>query len=142
MAKYNDVFPDTKEIFDEVIVGANLDNFVNILVLADNKQKDIGKVVKANPILKYKTDDDVVVIINESIFELLDDSLKLITAEMIMAGISYNSEKDKIEINKPDFTIHTGLLKKYGGDVCINLHEVIRAAFAQKAEQDAEEEVA
>ena len=80
------------------------------------------------------------VVINEVIFEMLDEPLKLITAEMIMAGISFNNEKDKIEITKPDFTIHTGLLKKYGGDVCINLNEVIKAAFAQKQEQEAEAE--
>jgi hypothetical protein len=138
MAKYNDVFPDTKEIFDEVIVKANLDNFIKILVLADNKQKEIGKVMKANPILKYKTNDDVVVVINETIFESLDNELKLITAEMILAGVSYNTEKDKLEITKPDFTIHSGLLQKYGGEVCINLMEVIKAAFAQKAEEEAE----
>ena len=140
MAKYNDVFQDTKAVFDEVIVDANLDNFVNFLVLADNKQKEIGKVMKSNPILKYKTGDDIVVLINEVIFEMLDAPLKKITAEMILAGVSYNSEKDKIEISKPDFTIHSGLLRKYGGEVCINLNEVIKAAFAQKQEEEAEAE--
>ena len=140
MAKYNDVFQDTKAVFDEVIVDANLDNFVNFLVLADNKQKEIGKVMKSNPILKYKTGDDIVVLINEVIFEMLDAPLKKITAEMILAGVSYNSEKDKIEITKPDFTIHSGLLRKYGGEVCINLNEVIKAAFAQKQEEEAEAE--
>lgn len=140
MAKYNDVFPDTKEIFDEAIVAADLDNFVNVLVLADNKQKEIGKVMKANPILKYKTGDDVVVLINETIFEMLDDASKRITAEMIICGVSYNREKDKLELTKPDFSMHTGFMKKYGGEVCINLHEVIKAAFAQKSEQEAEAE--
>ena len=141
MAKYNDVFPDTKQIFDEVIVKAGLDNYCEILVLADNKQKEIGKVMKANPILKYKTGDDAVVIINEGVFEMLDEELKLITAEMIITGIAYNTEKDKLEIRKPDFTMHTGMIQKYGGDVCINLVQVIKEAFAQKTEEEAEAEV-
>jgi hypothetical protein len=138
MAKYNDVFPDNKEIFEEAIVKADLDNVCNILVLADNKQKEIGKVMKANPILKYKTNDDAVVIINETVFEKLDDELKRLTAEMVITGIGFDREKDKLEIRKPDFTMHSGMLQKYGGEVCIKLMEVIKSTFAQKEEEEAE----
>jgi hypothetical protein len=36
-------------------------------VIADNKAKDLFKVTKANPILEYRTGDNVIIYLNEGI---------------------------------------------------------------------------
>jgi len=142
MAKYEDVFEDTKRTFDQVIVDYDLDGKVDIKLLADNKLKEIGKLQKTPPYVKYMTGEDLVVFVNETVFEMLDEASQIITAETILAGVHFDAEKDKLVINKPDFTVHTGVLQKYGAEVCINLDAVIKAAFAQEQEKEAEEAVA
>ena len=38
MAKYEEPFKDTQEIFEEVIRNSDLDRYVSIKLLVDNKQ--------------------------------------------------------------------------------------------------------
>ena len=67
MAKYEDVFLDTQNLYTKLIVKSGLSNNLNIVILTDNRAKDIFKVTKANALLKHRAGDDVIVVINEKI---------------------------------------------------------------------------
>jgi len=125
MAKYEEPFDDTKEIFEGVILNAELDRYVNIKLLSDNKSKTITKVVKANPLLKFETKNDLYIFVNEQIFEQLEDWQKVIVAEEALAGVYFDTEKDKLEIKKGDVETFSGLLSKYGYD----RYEVVRESI-------------
>tara|TARA_R100001510_G_C7633072_1_gene191656 strand:+ start:745 stop:1164 length:420 start_codon:yes stop_codon:yes gene_type:complete len=115
MAKYEEPFKDTQEIFDEVIRNSGLDRYINIKLLVDNKQKKkVAKPYKSPNLLKHETKNDVYIIINELIFEQLETWQKLMVAEEAIAGISFDTEKDKLEIKTGDISTFSGLLKKYG----------------------------
>jgi hypothetical protein len=137
MAKYELVFEDTQDLYTRLIGEADLNN-VNITVLADNKAKEIFKLSKANAILKFRSNDDVIIILNEKIFEQLTPEQQVIIAEESLAGISYNSEKDAIEIKKPDFIAFTGVLRKYSYNIIDVLRESVTTLYA--AEKQAEDE--
>jgi hypothetical protein len=136
MAKFEDPFQDTKNIFEALISKANLDNFINIKVLTNNRQKEIGKVVKANDLVKHMTNEDVVIILNEAIFEMLEDDQKNLVADEILAGIHFDSEADKIIIEKGDIVTHSGIISKYSFETYFQCHQVIKEAYAQKKESE------
>ena len=96
MAKYLEPFDDTKEIYTDAITRANLDLNVSIKILADNRQKDIYRVFKANDLIKHMTNNDVVIIINENVYDKLTDDQKIMVTEESIAGIHYDDEKEKI----------------------------------------------
>lgn len=114
MAKYEEPFEDVQEVFDNIIQTAEIDRYMSIRILCDDKMKKIGKVVKANDLVKHIGGDDVIIIINQKIFDQLEPELQVMQAEELLAGISYNTEKDKIEITKGDVETYSGILRKYG----------------------------
>jgi hypothetical protein len=140
MSKYNEVFEDTQQLFDNFV--DTIDNLreVNIKILASNRLKEIGKVVKANDLLKHMTDEDIIILLNEEIFEQLPDDQKAMVIEELIAQIYFDAEKGKVVLVKPDVHTFSLLLRKYGYDSYERLHLSIRALFSQKDEQAAENE--
>jgi hypothetical protein len=138
MAKYEEPFEDTQTLFNEVIEATGLNNYINITVLTNNKSKDIFKVNKSNELLKYRTGDDVIIVLNENIFEKLHDEQKRIVVEEAIAYISFDTEKDKLVITQPDFMAHSGILRKHTFTTIEVVRESIKTLF--QAEKQAEDE--
>jgi hypothetical protein len=138
MAKYEEPFEDTQSLFNQVIDAAGLTQFINITVLTNNKAKEIYKVNKANELLKYRTGDDVIIVLNEKIFEQLPPDQKLIVVEEAIAYISFDTENDKLVITTPDFMAHSGILRKHTFAVIDVVRESIKTFY--QAEKQAEEE--
>jgi hypothetical protein len=138
MAKFEQPFDDHKALFDALITETNLDRYATIKVLVNNKQKEIGKVVKANDLIKYETGADVYIIINEKVLDKLSDEQKTIVAEELLAGIYFDSEKDKLVIKTADVKTFSGLLKKFGAEKYLELHELITLIYSQDKEAEAE----
>jgi hypothetical protein len=140
MAKYEEPFEDTQSLFNKVIETTGLNNYMNINVLADNKAKDIFKVNKSSELLKYRTGDDVNIILNESIFDKLTNEQKRIVVEEAIAYISFDTEKDKVVITKPDFIAHSGILRKHTFNTVEVVRESVKTLY-QAQEQEEEENV-
>lgn len=128
MAKYLEILPENQAVFTTTINGASLQS-VNIKILANNAQKDIGKVVKANDLLKHMTEEDVIIIINEKIFDQLEPQQKIIVADELIAGIHQNPETDKVTLNKQDLNTYKGVIRKYTFPIYERLHETIKSLF-------------
>jgi hypothetical protein len=138
MARYEEPFDDTKEIFENVISNADLSRFINFKLLINNKQKEIYKPIKANDLVKHMTNNDVVIIINERIFEQLNPEQKVMVAEESIAGVHFDAEKDKINFTKGDIQTYSGILRKYGYDKYEVLHESIKTLYNVEREEEAE----
>lgn len=139
MARFEEPYEDIESLFDEVVVNqSTLPPSVNIKLLADNKSKKIFKVSRANDLLKYRTGDDVIIIINQNIFEQLTDVQKMIVAEEAVAYIAYDMDKDKVLITEPDFLAHSGILRKHTFEVIENVRETIKSLY--DADNQAEDE--
>lgn len=138
MAKFEEPFEDTQALFTKVIIAAGLGSVLNVKILANNKAKDIFKVTKANDLLNYRTGDDVIIILNEKIFEGLTDEQKEIVVEEAISFISFDFENDKVSISTPDFLAHSGILRKYGFNVIEVVRETVKTLY--QAEKDEEGE--
>lgn len=140
MAKYEQPFEETTDLFNELIERAGMKDSVNITILTNNKAKDIFKVNKANELLKYRTGDDIIIVLNEKIFDQLTDEQRTIVAEESLAGIHYDMEKDKVVITKADVITFSGLLAKYGFDTWNVLKESIKTLYSAEAQEEDEVE--
>ena len=140
MAKYEETFEETKTIVNQLILNSGLSNNANITILTNNRAKDIFKVNKANELLKYRTGDDIIIVLNEKIFDQLTPEQRVIVAEESLASISYDLENDKLVISKPDVVTFSGLLSKHTFEVWNVLRESIKTLYA--AEQQEEDKVA
>lgn len=126
---------NVKDVFTKAIDNAGLFPSVKVKVISDDKQKKLYDVFRASELVKFLGGEDVdlVVVVNEMIFHQLEDDQQQIAADQAIAGIVYDFEKDKININKPDFNYHTGVIVKYGFDNCMRLEESVKSLYDVQA---------
>ncbi len=139
MAKFEEVYEDTLELFQKHINLTSIPKMVKIKILSnDSIKKEFGKVSKASDIVKFMTDYDVVIQINESIFDQLEEKQKEYVVKDLLAQICYDMEKDKLTILSPDITTFSGVLRNYDIDTYLSIKESIVTLLEQKRiEEDA-----
>jgi hypothetical protein len=143
MANYRDLSHENQELFAEVENETTIPHWVSFGLLANDNQKEIYKINKANDVIEKLTDGiNFVIILNEEIFDQLDEDQQKIVFHECLAGIVYDSEKDKILFNKPDFSTYTGLLNKFGQEQIITLKESVKSLYDQKKQKEEEEKQA
>ena len=102
MAKYEDPFEDTLEIFNGIIEKTEINRFVTIKILTDNKlKKVVAKATKASDLVKYETKNDVYIFVNEDIFEQLTIEQQVMAAdEVLQESIKtlFSVEKNEAEV--------------------------------------------
>ena len=135
--KYDEVHPDVQNEFDSVILTTNLDNLMNIKVLGDERQKkEVIKVQKTNDITYHLTGEDVILTVNQGIFEQLTAEQKVIAIESALAGVSYSHDKELPVTNTADVKTFSGVLSKHGYDKYEVYQESVRTLFAKKEGED------
>lgn len=143
MAKYTELSQENKDLFEKVLDGTSIPSWVIFKTLANNKQKEIYKINKANDVVEIITDGiNFIIILNEEIFDELTEEQKTCIIDECLAGVVYDGEKDTISLNKPDFTTYSGILTKYGHDDIITLNESIKSLYDAKKQQEDEEKAA
>lgn len=139
MRKLEEASEDVVKIFEEVLDGTTIPQWVEFKVLCNNKQKnEVCKLNKANEVIEVLTDGIAFIItINESIFDMLPDDLQRMEIDKCLAGVEV-SETDTLSKSKPDFFAHSGVIKKYGYDKLVVLKESIESLYIkQKEDEDA-----
>ncbi len=138
MAKedFQDVFVDTKAIFNKVIDDANLSSKITFAISANNKLKTIGEIKKYSPLFQFRTNIDVELVLNEEIFEGLPKELKPLVIEELICPVYVNPTSGNVTLEKPDVSTFSGFLKKHGYEKYEILQESIKTLFAKKAEEE------
>ena len=127
----------------EDIVGDNhnlsfIDFQVFNLVRAKNS---MVKVMKANEIaeLLSNREDLVIVGIYEHGFDMLDEQSKKLLIEMALSQVSYDTEKQKVNIGgEPAISLTLGFYHKYH-DEAVRVAELEQLTLQQRKDQEEEE---
>jgi hypothetical protein len=134
-------FEDTQLIFNRVIDTTLLrQNGITVIILVDNTAKKLYHPVLANPIHKHRTGDDVIITLNETIFDQLTDEQKEIVAHQVLAYINYDLEKEKLSIVKPDVIEHSGVVQRFGIDAVTTLRLSVESLYQQEESDTVEAE--
>ena len=132
MAKFEEGYQETLDEFQTQIRQSNIPEFINIKILSNNTIKDFGTVTKAQDIVKFMTDYDVIIQINEPIFDKLENEQKEYVVKDLLARIVYELDKDKLTISQPDVTTFSGVLRQYSIDHYMSIKESIVTLLEQK----------
>jgi len=133
MAKFEEVYEDTLTLFQKHIDQTSIPRMVKIKILSNDAiKKEFGKVSKTSDIVKFMTDYDVVIQVNEPIFDQLEDKQKEYVVRDLLAQIAYDMEKDKISIVSHDITTFSGVLRNFDIDTYLSIKESIITLLEQK----------
>lgn len=127
--KLDGVLKETEDLFVNVLDGTSIPKSIRFELIASNDMKDVGKVAKANEILKYMTEVDIIVLINETIFDRLGDDQKKMIIEELLAQVYWDSNSGKIKLIKPDVNTFSLLIKKYGIDFYLGVKDSIASVL-------------
>lgn len=138
MAKFEEVFESTQELFNEVLRDSGLDVVLRTKILRVEKQKDMISPKKASPIVKYLNDIDVIFTVNDEVFDRLSDINKRYLVEEAVTKVGFNPENEKITIIKGDVDTFNLLLRKYSLDIYesmkMNISQVLQEIKEDKGE--------
>lgn len=137
MSKFVEVSQETQDVFNRVLEATSIPQWVDFKLLANNSQNELYIVKKLSELFEVLTDGlSIVIILNEEIFDSLEDDQKLLVFEEALTGVVVNPDNDKISIEKYDFSTYSGMLDKYGDDKMIRLKETIITLFYEKKERE------
>lgn len=136
MSKFNEVMQETQEVFDSVLENTTIPHWVEFKLISNNEQKELYTVKKMSELFEMLTDNlNVVIVLNEEIFDGLEDDQKYLVLEEALTSVSI-SDSDKISIEKPDFSTYSGMLQKHGDETMIRLKESIISLYHDKKERE------
>lgn len=106
-------------------------------------KKDFGVVLKSSDLVTLFTGDDslVAVALYEEAFNRVDDQTQEIWIRSLLNQISYDMDKDKIIITKPELQVSLGLYHKLG-NVAVQKAELAILVLQQIAEEEKEKKEA
>jgi hypothetical protein len=133
---FEEIFKETENLFNDVLNSTAIPKFLKFKVIGCNDQKELYKLGKTNPLIKYLTGIDIFVTINEDVFNQLSDKQKFVILQECLAQVYYDMDTDKLKLIKPDVTTFSRILEVFGIKEYMELKETISAIQNQKEEQN------
>jgi hypothetical protein len=137
MAKFEEVFEDTLGLFNIHIENSSIPIAVRIKILSNESiKRGFGSVSKTQEFVKFMTDYDIIIQINEPIFDQLEGKQKEYVVKDLLARIFYDVDKDKVSILPHDITTFSGVLNNYDIETYLSIKESIVTLLEQKQIQE------
>lgn len=140
MGKYFTTSDDIAEIVNRKFQETGLSGYgVNLKTLSVKKAKEVVKVSKASAATEFiaKKDDMIQLFIYEEVFDRLPDEVKDMLVEMALSNVSYDIDKDKLNVDTNPFNQIFSMRKKYGNVILDNL-ELSSMLILQVEEEERE----
>lgn len=143
MAKFTKADDEIQDMVHDIASDLGLENFIDFEALYVAKAHDVIQVVKASQIAQYyaKRDDLVLLFIYADAFDAVDKDTQKMWLKMAMDTVSYDSEKDKVNIGTAMITVPYGFYLKYK-QAAIDASELALVTMKQiedKKQQEKEE---
>ena len=102
-------------------------------------KKEVGTVLKANDLVTLFTGDEslVAVALYEEALNRMDSQNQDLVIRSLLSQISYDADKDKIVITKPELQISLGMYRQFG-DIAVKSAELQLLNLAQIADEEKE----
>lgn len=117
MGKIVEISEDLSKLVNNVVLTkTSLKSMgLDVRILGLTKSKDVAKVAKATDVIEWFAEGDnmILLYLYEPAFDKVDDVNKELWAEMALARVSYNLDKDKVELTS-ELDALFGMHSKYG----------------------------
>ena len=99
MAKFFETSADIAELAQDKFEDTGLAQMgIQLKVISVTKAKNVLKASKAGATIQYLTKKDAILIVYEEVFDRLSDEYKEKLMEGALSNISYDTEKDKLNV--------------------------------------------
>lgn len=143
MAKIFKTDDDIVELAEELFDETSLPQMgINLKVMSVTKAKDVIKVSKANATTEFLTnsEDIVTLYIYEDAFDRLSEEYQKVLMEGALSNISYDSEKEKLNIDNSRYGETLRMRRKYDNYIDIIETSVLVIDEIQEEERQRKEE--
>jgi hypothetical protein len=142
MAKIFETSQDIAELAQDKFEDTGLAQMgINLKVLSITKAKNVLKVSRASATTHFLTNKDVILLIYEEAFDRLSDEFKSKLMEGAISNITYDSEKDKINVDGDIAKEIFRLRKKYDNYVdAVETSYIVMQQIEDEEKQRKEEE--
>jgi hypothetical protein len=132
MSNYSEISQETSKYFYEIFdKQTTLSNYVRCSLLNDEKLKHLISIKKLSNPIAYLTETEVLVTINENVFDLLDDSQRELLILEALQQLHYDLDKDVLKIIAPEVQTYGEIIRKYGIDTYLQTKEILEAGVDQ-----------
>lgn len=118
---------------------------INLKVISITKAKDILKAARANATTEFltKNRDVITLFVYEEAFERLTDEMKEKLMEGVLSNVSYDMEKDKLNVDNSKYGEFIRMRRKYAdyGDVIETSVMVIEQIIEEEKQRKEEEKM-
>ena len=143
MSKIYKASDDVTNAVQSVIDKMGLTLYVQFSALHVTGQKQLIKVAKVSPTTEYfnQKPDNIIVYVNEEVYEMLEPKQREMLIANALYGVSYDDEKDKLNVAQPELNITVSGYQQYGQEL-LNAAEAVQLALQQIKEKKEEEKAA
>ena len=134
--RYDELSQETIEVFMKVYEKKSYSVTIGFKFIDDVKMKQSIKVMKLSDMYKFILGKDVLVIINEDLFDKLDDESVEILIEQELDRIEVDFKNGKIKMIQPDVKTFAGILEKYGEEAVLRANQVDKLSAEQKEDME------
>lgn len=127
MAKLFKTSEDVVELIEDKFSETGLEPYgINLKIISTVKAKELMTLTKESAKTEFlaKSQDMVSIIVYEALFYRLDDAAKIMLTEMYLSGVSYDSEKDKITVDRNPINLILNMRRKYGDGILDKIEQV------------------
>lgn len=139
MDNFYELSEETVSKFWEVFNGKSFPIKLDFGFLGIRKQKELIKITKLKDDISFLVKSELLVSINEELFDVFDEESVEILIEQELDKISYNDQNGKIKMLKPDLVTFSGIITKWGVEKVARANKVTELYHEQQA--DGREEV-
>lgn len=138
MDKFTKLDEDVLNRFLEIFKKKSFPINVSYEFIGNQKQKGLIKITKMPDHFEFILEKQLMVSINQELFDAFDAEAVEILFEQEIDKISINIETGKIKLLKPDLNTFSSLIKKWGIESVGRANSVELLAVDQKADQESE----
>jgi len=128
MAKWGEPSDETFDEIEQVLIQSGLDNLINTkIIVNDEQKKNVILVKKISASISFAFNNDLLIMVNESIFDELPPEQKRLCIEEALSGTHHNGTN--VVVGTPDMNTYHGFLEKHGYDKFLVLEESIKSLY-------------
>lgn len=132
MDRYDEISDDIKNEFKNLVEEKSFPVNIKFEFISDSKQKKLVTLRKIQEVYKFLYKKELLVAINEEIYDKLDEkSIKILFLQEI-DKIEVDMNNGKIKLKKPDLTTFSGIVNKYGIEDVARANQVVDLSVEQK----------
>ena len=124
MDRYDKLSEDIQEHFNRVYEKKNFMMNIKFKFISDNKLKQLIKIQKLSDMYQFITNKDVIVLVNEDMFDKMVNEEKLIDILFEQELDKIVIVKDKLKTVKPDISTFSSIIKKYSTEEVMRANQI------------------